>query len=63
MRSHIGFLPTIYVFEDLQLGKESFVDVVNQNILLFENRNQAEVIEILRHYSANRHSIPEQYLH
>ncbi|CAF3341216.1 unnamed protein product, partial [Rotaria socialis] len=83
MRSHIEFLPTIYVFEDLQLGEESFADKVNQNILyvlsnddkvekfkdnvfqifdhilLFENRHQADVIDILRHYSAARHPIPE----
>ncbi|CAF4022221.1 unnamed protein product, partial [Rotaria sordida] len=83
MRSHIAFLPTIYVFEDLQLGEESFGDKVNQNILsvllnddkieqfednvfqifdhilLFETRHQADVIDILRHYSANRHPIPE----
>ncbi|CAF4216203.1 unnamed protein product, partial [Rotaria sordida] len=83
MRSHIAFLPTIYVFEDLQLGEESFADEVNQNILfillnddkiekfednvfeifdhilLFENRHQADVIDILRHYSAKGHPIPE----
>ncbi|CAF4965596.1 unnamed protein product, partial [Rotaria socialis] len=82
-RSHIEFLPTIYVFEDLQLGEESFADKVNQNILyvllnddkiekfednvfqvfdhilLFENCHQADVVDILRHYSANRHPIPE----
>ncbi|CAF2083077.1 unnamed protein product [Rotaria magnacalcarata] len=83
IRSHIEFLPTIYVFEDLRLGEESFADEVNQNILyvlmnddkiekfednvfqifdhilLFENHHQADVIDILRRYSAARHPIPE----
>ncbi|CAF3327679.1 unnamed protein product, partial [Rotaria socialis] len=83
IRSLIEFLPTIYVFEDLQLGEESFADEVNQNILyvllnddkiekfkdnvfqifdhilLFENHQQADVIDILRRYSAARHPIPE----
>ncbi|CAF1188694.1 unnamed protein product [Didymodactylos carnosus] len=33
LASHIEFLPTIYVFDDLQLDEKNFSDIINKNIL------------------------------
>ncbi|CAF4032753.1 unnamed protein product, partial [Rotaria sordida] len=55
MTSHIGFLPNIYVFEDLQLDKESFTDVVNESILFILSREapnhefEEEIFQIFDH--------------
>lgn len=40
MTSHIELLPIIYVYDDLQLGEESFANRVNQSILCFVERSQ-----------------------
>ncbi|CAF1067641.1 unnamed protein product [Didymodactylos carnosus] len=46
MASHIGFLPTIYVYDDLRLDEESFSDVVNKNILfVLNNKSETKQFE------------------
>ncbi|CAF1334140.1 unnamed protein product [Rotaria sordida] len=46
MKSHIEFLPRIYVFEDLQLDEESFADVVNKNILyILRNESKYNIFD------------------